>query len=94
MIGLMSSSMTMLLVAVCTLTFSTFAAAQVAPLATNQPVGTTYQAILNSSKPIQGSITGVASDTGTGVNFNIILSDFPDPTIYGPFRKSRVGWSI
>jgi hypothetical protein len=88
MVGIMSNSMTTLLVAVSALIFSTFTTAQVAPQATNQPVGTTYQAILNSSKPIQGSITGVASDTGTGVNFNIILSDFPDPAVYGPFRKS------
>ncbi|KPI43738.1 Cell surface Cu-only superoxide dismutase 5 [Cyphellophora attinorum] len=78
----MSNSLTMLLVAISALIFSAFTAAQVAPLATNQPVGTTYQAILNSSKPIQGSITGVASDNGTGVNFNIILSDFPDYAIY------------
>lgn len=77
-----------MLLASLTILFSASAVAQTqpaAPLATNQPAGITYQAILDGSKPIQGSITGVSAANGTGVTFNIEFRGFPDGL--GPFGK-------
>ena len=58
-----------------------------APLATDQPSRRTYQAILQISKVVQGSITGVSSDNGLGVDFNINFHEFPDVAAAGPFGK-------
>ncbi|KAJ9630324.1 uncharacterized protein PV06_02496 [Exophiala oligosperma] len=55
-----------------------------APITENNPIKATFQAILQVDKPIQGQITGVSSDNGTGVNFNVNFFDFPDASI-GPF---------
>ncbi|EXJ85955.1 hypothetical protein A1O1_06324 [Capronia coronata CBS 617.96] len=56
-----------------------------APITENNPKMATFQAILQEKKPIQGQITGVSSNNGTGVNFNINFFDFPDAAM-GPFK--------
>ncbi|KIW85882.1 hypothetical protein Z517_01275 [Fonsecaea pedrosoi CBS 271.37] len=56
-----------------------------APVTQNNPSRATFQAILQVGKPVQGQITGVSSDNGTGVNFNVNFFDFPDIS-QGPFK--------
>lgn len=46
----------------------------------------TYQAILNTAKVIQGSITGVSAADGKGVDFNVNFFSFPEPSI-GPYGE-------
>lgn len=55
-----------------------------APVTENNPARVTFQAVLQVSKPVQGQVTGVSSDNGTGVNFNINFFSFPDVSL-GPF---------
>ncbi|KIW18755.1 hypothetical protein PV08_03044 [Exophiala spinifera] len=55
-----------------------------APVTENNPTKATFQAIFQVDKPIQGQITGVSSENGTGVNFNVNFFNFPDASI-GPF---------
>jgi hypothetical protein len=57
-----------------------------APVIENNPSMVTFQAILQPSKPIQGTITGVSAANGTGVDFNINFFGFPDPAV-GPFGR-------
>lgn len=59
----------------------------VAPVVENNPKSATFQAVLQSGKPVQGQITGVSHDNGTGVDFNINFFDFP-PSEEGPFSES------
>ncbi|OQV10545.1 hypothetical protein CLAIMM_14526 [Cladophialophora immunda] len=56
-----------------------------APITQNKPSRATFQAILQADKPVQGQITGVSNDNGTGVNFNVNFFNFPDIT-QGPFK--------
>ncbi|KAI1629789.1 superoxide dismutase [Exophiala viscosa] len=55
-----------------------------APITENNPKMATYQAVLQESQPVQGQITGVSNDNGTGVNFNVNFFGFPDASA-GPF---------
>ncbi|KAJ9607877.1 Cell surface superoxide dismutase [Cu-Zn] 4 [Cladophialophora chaetospira] len=55
-----------------------------APITENNPIRVTFQATLQSNKPVQGQITGVSNDNGTGVNFNVNFFSFPDAAL-GPF---------
>lgn len=55
-----------------------------APVTENNPARVTFQAVLQVSKPVQGQVSGVSSDNGTGVNFNINFYAFPDVSL-GPF---------
>ncbi|KAK5305820.1 Cell surface superoxide dismutase [Cu-Zn] 4 [Exophiala xenobiotica] len=55
-----------------------------APITENNPTKATFQAVLQENKPVQGQITGVSNDNGTGVAFNINFFDFPDASA-GPF---------
>ena len=57
-----------------------------APMTENNPKMATYQAVLQMSQPVQGQITGVSNDNGTGVNFNVNFFGFPDASA-GPFGK-------
>jgi hypothetical protein len=57
-----------------------------APVVENNPAMVTFQAILNTSKSIQGTLTGVSAENGTGVNFNINFFSFPDAAV-GPFGR-------
>lgn len=59
----------------------------VAPVVENNPKSTTFQAVLQTGKPVQGQITGVSHDNGTGVDFNINFFEFP-PSEEGPFSES------
>jgi len=59
---------------------------QDAPITQQNPKMATFQAVLQQDKPVQGQITGVSNDNGTGVNFNINFYDFPDVSL-GPFSK-------
>lgn len=59
----------------------------IAPVVENNPKSATFQAVLQSAKPVQGQITGVSHDNGTGVDFNINFFDFP-PSEEGPFSES------
>jgi hypothetical protein len=59
---------------------------QDAPVVSNNPKMATFQAVLQQNKTVQGQITGVSNDNGTGVNFNINFYDFPDAA-EGPFSK-------
>lgn len=54
-----------------------------APVVGNNPSMATYQAVLQTTKPIQGQITGVSNENGTGVNFNINFYEFDADQ--GPF---------
>ncbi|OAP60902.1 hypothetical protein AYL99_05904 [Fonsecaea erecta] len=56
-----------------------------APITQNNPLRATFQAVLQADKPVQGQITGVSNDNGTGVNFNVNFFNFPDIT-QGPFN--------
>ena len=58
-----------------------------APVTENNPIRVTFQAVLQVGKPVQGQLTGVSNDNGTGVNFNINFFQFPDVAL-GPFSKS------
>jgi hypothetical protein len=58
-----------------------------APITENNPTKATFQAVLQENKPVQGQITGVSNDNGTGVAFNINFFDFPDASA-GPFCMS------
>ena len=58
-----------------------------APITQNNPTRVTFQAVLQVNKPVQGQITGVSDDNGTGVNFNVNFFKFPDISV-GPFSKS------
>jgi hypothetical protein len=60
-----------------------------APVTQNNPSRATFQAVLQTNKPVQGLITGVSGDNGTGVNFNINFFSFPDISA-GPFSESKV----
>ncbi|KAK4944175.1 Cell surface superoxide dismutase [Cu-Zn] 4 [Elasticomyces elasticus] len=67
--------------------FAVFVLAQTAldaPITQNNPEYATYQAVLQESNPVQGQITGVSNDNGTGVNFNVNFFGFPDASV-GPF---------
>ena len=55
-----------------------------APVTENNRRLVTYEAILQTSKPIQGRVTGVSAENGTGVDFNVNFFSFPDPSI-GPY---------
>ena len=57
-----------------------------APITENNPARVTFQAVFQADKPVQGQITGVSNDNGTGVNFNVNFFSFPDVSI-GPFSK-------
>lgn len=59
-----------------------------APITENNPDRATFQAVLQQDKPVQGQITGVSNDNGTGVNFNVNFFNFPDDDDAGPFSKS------
>jgi hypothetical protein len=77
----------MMIVLTFLITIIVFASAQAlsnAPVVENNPRLVTFQAILQDSKPIQGTITGVSAENGTGVDFNINFHEFPDPSI-GPY---------
>ncbi|KIX94516.1 uncharacterized protein Z520_09902 [Fonsecaea multimorphosa CBS 102226] len=56
-----------------------------APVTQNNPLRSTFQAVLQADKPVQGQITGVSNDNGTGVNFNVNFFNFPLVT-QGPFN--------
>ncbi len=57
-----------------------------APITPDNPKRATYQAILQADKSVQGTITGVSNENGTGVNLNVNFFSFPDkkadPFIY------------
>lgn len=59
----------------------------IAPVVEDNPKSATFQAVLQSGKPVQGQITGVSHENGTGVDFNINFFDFP-PSEEGPFSES------
>lgn len=61
----------------------------VAPVVENNPKSATFQAVLQTGKPVQGQITGVSHDNGTGVDVNINFFEFP-PSEEGPFSKSTI----
>ena len=50
-----------------------------APITTDNPKRATYQAILQTDKPVQGSITGVSNENSTGVSPSSSSSP-PTPT--------------
>ncbi|EXJ71704.1 uncharacterized protein A1O5_05512 [Cladophialophora psammophila CBS 110553] len=56
-----------------------------APVTQDNPSRATFQAVLQVDKPVQGQITGVSNDNGTGVNFNVNFFAFPD-VMQGPFK--------
>ncbi|KIW95045.1 uncharacterized protein Z519_03626 [Cladophialophora bantiana CBS 173.52] len=56
-----------------------------APVTQANPSRTTFQAVLQVDRPVQGQLTGVSNDNGTGVNFNVNFFDFPD-VMQGPFK--------
>jgi hypothetical protein len=60
-----------------------------APVTQNNPSRAIFQAVLQNNKPVQGQITGVSGDNGTGVNFNINFFSFPDISV-GPFSELKV----
>lgn len=60
--------------------------AEDAPITENNPKMATYQAVLQETKPVQGQITGVSNENGTGVNFNVNFFGFPDASA-GPFGE-------
>lgn len=70
---------------------ATFGIAQTTPAAitTNNPLGATYQAILQDKNTtgIRGSITATSNSNGTGVEFQVEFFGFPDENAYGPFSK-------
>ena len=69
-----------------TILISTLALVQAnAPVISNEPAGAAYQAILQSSKSVQGQFEGLSSKSGTGVQFSINLYAFP--TNEAPFGK-------
>ncbi|KIW67247.1 hypothetical protein PV04_06512 [Phialophora macrospora] len=57
----------------------------IAPITENNPSRVTFQAVLQSGKPVQGQITGVSNDNGTGVSFSVNFFSFPDVAL-GPFN--------
>ena len=65
----------------------------IALITENNPTGVTFQAILQVGKPVQGQITGVSNENGTGVNFNVNFFSFPDVSL-GPFSKSPLLRSV
>jgi hypothetical protein len=58
----------------------------IAPITEDNPSRVTFQGVLQSGKPVQGQITGVSNDNGTGVSFSINFFSFPDVSL-GPFSK-------
>ncbi len=58
-----------------------------APIATNNPAGVSYQAVLlkKNTTGIRGYVTGTSNGNGTGVQFNVNLFGFPDEKENGPF---------
>ncbi len=58
----------------------------IALITENNPIRVTFQAQLQIGKPVQGQISGVSNDNGTGVVFNVNFFSFPDVTL-GPFSK-------
>jgi len=61
----------------------------IAPVVENNPKSATFQAVLQTGKLVQGQITGVSHDNGTGVDVNINFFEFP-PSEEGPFSKSTI----
>ena len=75
-------------------TFASLSAAQFIPAAitTTNPLGATYEAVLQDKKTtgIRGTVTATSNSNGTGVNFNVNLYGFPDEATLGPFSKSSL----
>jgi hypothetical protein len=61
-----------------------------APVVESNPVRVNFQAVLQLDKPVQGQITGVSNQNGTGVNFKVNFFSFPDISM-GPFSKYNKG---
>ncbi|EXJ58687.1 hypothetical protein A1O7_06116 [Cladophialophora yegresii CBS 114405] len=57
----------------------------IAPITENNPSRVTFQGVFQSGKPVQGQITGVSNDNGTGVSFSVNFFSFPDVGL-GPFN--------
>ncbi|OCT51681.1 Cell surface superoxide dismutase [Cu-Zn] 4 [Cladophialophora carrionii] len=57
----------------------------IAPIPENNPSRVTFQGVFQSGKPVQGQITGVSNDNGTGVSFSVNFFSFPDVGL-GPFN--------
>ena len=64
-----------------------------AVVASGEPVGVSYQAVLPNSNTtgIRGQITGTTNANGTGTSFNVNFYGFPDEATFGPFSKSAQG---
>lgn len=60
-----------------------------APVINDEPPRASWQAQLQSDKPVNGFIEGVSNQNGTGVSFNINFYDFP--ANQGPFGEISFG---